>query len=218
VSASRLLTFAHLTTALATLFLVGVTACGILEAKRALELSERAWITPGTSPPFLARQPERNEPIRFVIPFLNTGKEPAFDLVVAIDSFTIEPYNTEMANIVDVVVPKNNSCDNLKPVTGRAVFPPSPVNTNYAIFEDSIHGQPPLRVENQILNGTRFYGVNACFAYNTFGKPHHTGVCFILTYGQPQQPQPQQPQPQQQQPQPTPQFQFGPCASGFNAD
>jgi hypothetical protein len=173
-----------------------------------------------------------HEPITFLIRYQNTGREPAYDVALAINNFTIPAHNPELVNMVDIVVPANKSCDKLEPSPGRAVVPPSQPGFQYGIFEDSIRGSPPFRADEQILNGTQFYWFNACFAYNTFGKPHRTAVCYGLARGRgiplsaltTQQAQlqlapPTTPgAPTASPAQPPIVFAFGPCSTGFNAD
>jgi hypothetical protein len=218
------------------MFLVSVGVWGIIETRGALELSERAWLAPG-SPPILLTSVERNEPIRFGLQFVNSGRQPAYDVTIAIQNFTIEAYNTEFVSLPDIVVPTYRDCGGLSAVPGRAVYAPSQPGYNYLVVEDSMHAQPVFRVDEQIMNGTRFYGINACIAYNTFSKSHHTALCYILSRNRseavinPLRPPPPTTSPQSAAPTTSPQsapaqpvqqgqyqYIFITCASGFNAD
>ncbi len=165
--------------AAATLLLVIVGIWGVFETKGALEATQRAWITPiGAN---LLQQLQLDQGIRFAVLFINPGREPAIDIGFKIKSDLIDKYNTQFTSIDDVTVPENTSCDGLSTIKGRAIMSPSggsliAVGWNF----DSRHSERPFLVDDEILNGRKFYVVSGCAAYNTYSKPHKTSFCYIL--------------------------------------
>jgi hypothetical protein len=177
-------TIAHIATAVTAGFLVGVGVWGVYETKMALRLSERAWVTPvgaifraekkPPDPPF-----EKDRPIHFVVNFLNSGKEPAFSVTYKITNSEIDKFDPYTTTMDSVITPENNTCKGLMPESGRPSLPPS---GNAVITMDSMHAESPFTTDDNIIGGSKFYMVQGCVAYRTFGDIHRSAFCYILEY------------------------------------
>jgi hypothetical protein len=122
-------TVAHWANAIATAFLVGLGIWAAKATQRALELSERAWLSPvGAAIKPVEIKPadspkganilvyvEKDRPIYFILFLNNTGKEPALNLHVRILNSTVDGYDSAKTTMESIEVPENTSCENLKP-------------------------------------------------------------------------------------------------------
>jgi hypothetical protein len=170
----------HWANAFATVFLVGVGIWGVTETKKALELTQRAWVSAlGAN---LTRALENGKGVYFAVQFLNTGREPAIDANLAIENFTIDSYDPNTTDLVNIEVPTNKACDNLHPLHGRSVIVPTQPGTPLNWIFDSTHGKPPLYVDERIFSGSKYYGFNGCIAYHSYSETHRTKFCYVLEY------------------------------------
>jgi hypothetical protein len=110
-------TVAHVATAVATGFLVVVGVWGVWETKKALELSQRAWLSPIDAQ--LVIPLEIGKPIHFRLILQNTGREPARDVHFHLLNSTIEAYDPVTVSMNNITVPDNTSCDGIRPEQGR---------------------------------------------------------------------------------------------------
>jgi hypothetical protein len=143
-----------------------------------LELNERAWVIPVGAQ--LTAPPELGKPLHFVVKFLNTGRQTAKDINVEIDNSVIDAYNPSETDMNTIAVPANTSCQNIKTVPDRPVFPPTSSGAVITQALDTIHGTPPYNAEPKMFSGDKFYVVRGCVAYMTYEKPHTSGFCYIL--------------------------------------
>jgi|GEM_PF-4801898 len=205
---------ANIWNAVATVFLVIVGIWGIIVTKRALELNERAWIAPLTAQ--LTTAPENGSPLHFIIAFINSGRQPARDVTFAIQNAAIDSFDPLKSDMYDIVVPPNTSCANLVSGKGRVIIPPVSTGGAFSNQFDTIRGSPPFYADDRILNGSKFYVVRGCVAYNTYETIHRTAYCYVLqALTQFQNP------PQGQVPPNVANgraFVFATCAGGFDAD
>jgi hypothetical protein len=197
----RFVPHSHLANAVATAVLVAVGIWGVLETKNALELSQRAWVSPIGGR--LTAPLQKDRAVHFAVFFLNTGREPAVDVASRIQNSTIDAYDPQTTDIRTIKVPDNTSCSNLSTEKGSVLIAPSPQGTATILIFDSIHGDPPLYVDDKIVNGTKFYVLRGCLVYKTYEKVHHSSFCYIAA--------------------PIPgtnwdQTPFANCATGFEAD
>jgi hypothetical protein len=191
-------TLAHFCTAAATAVLVGVGVWGISATKNSLELSERAWVTATGAELHPLFPFEKNKAIHFTVSFVNSGRQPALDLNWRIRNTGIDSFDNNNVSMDTIDVPRNTSCVGLTTEKGRATLTPG---TNYGIIFDSIHAEPPVYINDRIIDGSKFYVALGCLAYTTFEFLHHSGFCYVLTSS------------------PTEQRKvFEACASGFDAD
>lgn len=164
--------------AVATILLVVVGIFGVLVTQRALELSERAWITPIGAQ--LISPIENGKPLRFILKFINTGRQPARDIEVQFQNSTIDGYDTQTTDLKNIKVAENTACVNLVPKRGRPPMPPTSGNATLAIIEDTIHGQPAFTADDRIIRGDKFYVIHGCLAYEAYEKTRQTAFCYIL--------------------------------------
>jgi hypothetical protein len=172
-------TLAHFATATGTVFLVVVGVWAVYETRRSLELSQRAWVSPAGAQ-LTTQTLEKNTPLRFDVSFVNSGREPAIDLNFKTLNSTIDAYDPLTTDMRTIAVPENTSCEALMPAKGRAVFAPLQTSAYHYQF-DSLNGEPPLNVDDNILDDKKFYVVRGCVAYVTFQVVHHSVFCYILT-------------------------------------
>jgi hypothetical protein len=166
-------------TALATIFLVMVGIWGVVETRHALELSQRATIsTIGVQ--MTKSPPEKNEGIKFAVLVMNTGKDPAIDVVFAFHVTTIDSYDPAFTSMSNISVSANTTCAGLQPKPGRAVLAPTLSGTIHGWSYDTIHAVPPFRTDDRILDGSKFAVIQGCAAYNTVNQAHHSAFCYIL--------------------------------------
>jgi hypothetical protein len=175
-------TGAQISTAVATIVLVGVGIWGVIEINHSLTLSQRAWVVP-TGAVFRAETPspgpnlQNNRPIHFIVAFLNSGKEAGVDVNYAIRNYIIDSYDPSRTSVETLVIPDNHTCRGLVAQKGRPAFAPNAV---VGVTLDSVHGEPPLVADDRIIKGTKFYVVQGCISYVTFAEIHRSGFCYIL--------------------------------------
>lgn len=196
----------------AGLVLVGIW--GVCETKHTLELSERAWVTPigaqlqedaASKQPL---NPVSGQTIRFVLLVQNSGREPALDTNITYKSDTIDAYDPTTTDLNDIAVPENNTCSQVVPKEGRVVFGPG---TLTGVQGDSVHTTPAFFATDDITNGSKFYVLLGCIAYNTFNAPHQSSFCYILESHVPARTDLNAPPPKRA-------FDFVNCSSGFSED
>lgn len=166
---------ATLISAVATALLVAVGIWGVCETKKTLELSERAWVSFTAAQ--LTQPLQADEAIHFGVNLTNSGREPAAGLVFAIQNSVIDAYDARFTSMDEVSVPPNTACANLNPINGRFILAPNGATTWNL---DTLHGDPQLRVDERITDGSKYYVVNGCVAYETFGGPHRSSFCYVL--------------------------------------
>jgi hypothetical protein len=164
--------------AIATALLVAVGIWGVLETKSALKATQRAWVSPIGAQ--LTAALEKNKPIHFAVFLINTGREPAVDVNFQIENSTIDKYDPQYTDMINIKVPENNACNNLSTKTSQRVLAPSNQNIFIANNFDSLHGNPTLVASDDIISGNKFYAINGCIIYNTYEEPHTSRFCYIL--------------------------------------
>jgi hypothetical protein len=171
---------AHFSVAAGTVLLVVVGVWGVCETKKALELTQRAWVSPLGAQ--LSVRLEANKGIHFAISVINSGREPAIDITSRLQSHVIDRYDSRVTDMINIVVPPNTSCDNIEPVTGRSIIPPTPQGAANQWFLDSQHGEPSLLADDSIARGDKFYVAEGCFAYRTYQTKHIISYCYIMEF------------------------------------
>ena len=137
-------------------------------------------------------------------------------LISFVDWEASKPYffDGRFANLADIQVPTNDTCEGLVPDPGRTVIPPLSFG-GVGISENSIHGEPRLVADDRIVKGEKFYVVRGCAAYSTQEKVRNSSfVTFCILRIPTQTPEQKAVQPPQQ---PTRVFQLQSCAAGFDA-
>jgi hypothetical protein len=191
------------------LVIVGALQWRTLEKTDAtLKLQQRAWLLPTGAR--IASAPKKNEPINFLLDLANTGREPAVSVGIKLNNRVIDGLSTKIVDLADVDVPENQTCDGLKPKSGRAII----ANGISAITLGSDIGEPRMLADDRILNGDKFYTVLGCLAYFSQNQEHHSGFCYILVSASSQQ---QVAIPGQVSPVNGRNFFFGTCPGGFDS-
>lgn len=167
----------HVINAIATAFLVGVGIWGCTETRRSLSLSERGWIAPLYAK--LDAPLEEGKPIRFIVAFQNTGKQPVFDVAFQSDNSTIiAPPADKWA---DLIVSPNNTCDHVVSKRGElAIYPSTTAGGITGHAFDSATGLTQINATKSLIDGVDYYVVQGCAGYTTFDEPHRTAFCFVL--------------------------------------
>jgi hypothetical protein len=165
--------------AVATIALVIVGALGIVEGKKALELTQRAWVNPIGGK--LTTRVRANEAIHFQIILTNSGREPAIDVAFKFLNHTIEGYDPKVIDMAYISVPENTACVGFDPKSNRTVIAPTNAGAVGWNF-DSQHGEPSLLADEKIANGTKFYVVEGCAAYKTYSAKHITSFCYVMEF------------------------------------
>jgi hypothetical protein len=166
----------HIVNALCTGMLVIVGAWGIYEGENALQLTQRAWLTPVGAQ--LTSKIENNKPSHFLVFVQNSGREPARDVSFIIDNLTIGRFDPVNGTMDSVEIPNSRKCDKVPAIKGKTIVTPA-VQTGLGL--DSAHGEPPFYANEQILGASKYYVVRGCIAYNTYDVTHHTAFCYVLT-------------------------------------
>jgi hypothetical protein len=166
-----------------------------------LELTQRAWISPVAAT--LLRKLEKDRGILFGIDVINSGREPAVGVKMYIHNDTIESFDPQFADVTEITVPENTSCDLGIPERGASIVAPTAPGMFNLLAKDTNYGIPQFHVDDRILNGTRFYVVNGCVVYLTYNKPHHSKFCYIL---------------QSEVVDNVPKFKFATCGRNWDAD
>lgn len=166
----------HVSSAVATVFLVVVGIWGVIETRHALKLSERAWLSPIAA--IVSAPIEEGKDLRFNIMFMNVGKEPAVSTTYAWQNGTVKaPPADDWSSLI---VGENTSCDGLRPQKGSHAILPSLNGLGTLRAFDSEDGKDPLVVSKAIVDGTLHYYVRGCIAYETFEESHTTSFCYVL--------------------------------------
>ncbi len=163
-------------TAIATIGLIIVGIWGVTETKNALKLSERAWVIPaGMS---LSAPIEVDKPIRFNLVLYNSGKEPAQGAAYATQNGTVKaPPQDDWTSLV---VEKNSSCEGLVPKNGAQAITPSLNGLANTRAFDGETGTGQVVASKSILDGSIYYYIRGCVAYETFQEPHISSFCYVL--------------------------------------
>jgi hypothetical protein len=143
-----------------------------------LRLQQRAWISFVGAIPF--DKPKKEEGIGFRLLYLNSGREPAIGVNIATRNYVIDSYDPKFANLYDIAVPKNTSCENLSADPGKAVFWPTSLATVGVFNQNSIHGSPRYVADDKVVAGEKFYVVEGCAAYSTQEETRYASFCYIL--------------------------------------
>lgn len=149
-----------------------VGGIGILDSRRAVESSERAWLAPLGGQ--LKGAPAKGQPLDYVVFYRNVGKDPALKFTEAHTSGHIAM--PDMLHGQLPAIPENDTCVGLHPTFEKVVYPSSQnLNEGYELYLQI----RPDAVDGIIERMTLEY-VQGCFAYESMGSPHHSSYCFFL--------------------------------------
>lgn len=150
---------------------------GVCATRNALELSERAWISP--MPMKLAEQPILGQPLRVALVFNNTGKEPAIDVNFN-NTYGVVPHPNN-GDMTRMTFPENTACKGIEPVLGGGVAAPTIADRNTRLTDTS-HSSQPVVVDEAIMNGQAWVYTQGCIVYRTFNKTHFTQYCNVFRF------------------------------------
>src|SRR5271157_2354112 len=183
---------AHWVNAIATATLVVVGIWAAIATQNALQLSERAWVSPlgaqirALPAVDIAKDAptsvyvEKDKPIYFYVILNNSGREPALNLNTRLLNYTIDGYDPKRTTLASISVPENTACENLQPEEGRPPIAPSSPSYNML---SSVFGEPSFTADEKVVSGEKVYVIVGCSAYLTFGSVHRSGFCYMFETG-----------------------------------
>lgn len=131
--------------------------------------SNRAWIEPGR--PAILSGLKTGEPLTFVIPYANIGKEPALNVVIQAPPRTVEP--PKDGNWYSRFPGRNETCSRPNE-SGLVVYP----STNPK--EATTYPNQHFPDQSAVLDGTKALVIEGCISYETFGEPHYSAFCYYV--------------------------------------
>jgi hypothetical protein len=154
------------------------------DAHMALVAANRAWIGPVSATLGAIPSAPPTEDITVLLPFRNTGHEPATDASIIGDSDSIAIDAT-----YDEIHAKEQSFEDycfsipgakhMASAVAIVVFPGGNANNDY---NESIRIRSDL-IDWDVVYGKKYVYVHACVVYQTFGEARHTSVCFYAQAG-----------------------------------
>jgi hypothetical protein len=173
--------------AISSLGIIGslvITKIAADDAHMALVAANRAWISPvGATLGALPSAPSTDE-ITVLVPFRNTGHEPATDasIISGTDSITIDATYNEIhakeRSFEDYCFSIPGVMHDTSAVS-FVIFPGSSAANDY---NGSITIRPDL-IDWDVVYGKKYVYLHACVVYQTFGQVRHTSVCYYLQAG-----------------------------------
>ncbi|HEY3917493.1 MAG TPA: hypothetical protein VGL83_06855 [Stellaceae bacterium] len=148
-------------------------------AKENLIASQRAWVGPTNAS--LSAEPEIGKPAEIIIPYQNTGREPALGFIYNVDAFLITPED-DLRGVAETRLSAYlATCKGTITWQGGAVV--WPTSGNGAAYTLNFSSKDSF-VDEAVKNGEKEIIVQGCFLYRTFGAPHHSYFCFFWKHGQ----------------------------------
>lgn len=139
-------------------------------ATRAAEISavaNRAWVAPITAK-LVDPLDERTNVVTIEITAQNVGREPAL--------------GTQHGALIDAApadqIKDRKACEGLLPQLGEPTMYPSDRFGDTYKFASAFKGRPTVIAD--IIAGRQILFIMGCFAYESAGKPRHSGFCFYL--------------------------------------
>jgi hypothetical protein len=161
-----------------------ITRIAADDAHKALVAANRAWIAPVSLTLGAIPSAPPTEDITVLLPFRNTGHEPATDafIVAGSDSIAIA------ATYDDIHAKEQSFEDYCFSIPGAnhmasavsAVIFPGDSSTSY--FNRYIRIRSDL-IDWDAVYGRKYVYVHACVVYQTFGEVRHTSVCYYAQAG-----------------------------------
>jgi hypothetical protein len=138
---------------------------------------QRAWIGPVSAG--IAGSLTRNEPLKVVINYSNSGKEPGRDLFYNAAPFLVTTDEDKAGMTRKRVAEYITNCKQTYPNLGAStVFPTSGASVYQA------RGQiDKTEVDWDVINGVKIVIVPGCFVYKTLNEIHRSAFCFFSQNG-----------------------------------
>jgi hypothetical protein len=153
-----------------------IAYAALQDTRHAMEISERAWLAPVGAE--LEEELVKDQPMKVIILFENSGKQPAINVLnTAGSGFTmpVSPEEAAQQQKVGPAPPAVDACAGVSPRKGLPIIYPSTVQ----------HLQTPLErtfaASEGVLSGATTIFVHGCAAYETFNSVHHSEYCFWLS-------------------------------------
>jgi len=164
--------------AIGTWALVIVTWILVLDARDAIEKSQRAWVAPIGAAQTPGANLKNGQIFHFDVEYTNTGREPALDvdIIPAASELLPLPNNWEQGDWTSFRTGPNNTCGGQKPITdGPVIYPmtfPAKYQQGYYVS-----GQEN---RDRLINFDAVLVVKGCFVYVTGNKVHESAYCIYL--------------------------------------
>lgn len=164
---------------LATVVNVAVAALQWDVLRKTDTASRRAWIGPSTAS--ITSGVEKDKGIAAQVQYLNTGREPAFDLVPYTDVAIFSLADWENGSAARVIMGWKDECLAANPPFGgtRMAFPSSSNNSFYHVSFNTDDHVPKIVVSDALTNGNDIFVIRGCFMYRSAGEHRHTSFCFF---------------------------------------
>jgi hypothetical protein len=150
------------------------------KAANAAAAAQRAWVGPTTA---TANTVEKGKSVVGIIPYQNTGREPAASFYGALSSklYSLDDWNNGIAakDITDFssdcfkVTNLPNGLQVIYPTTGGIT------SNGYQIQFDTERAEPKIVVNDDIINGQTIFTIKGCFTYKTIQDFHHSAFCYF---------------------------------------
>jgi hypothetical protein len=142
---------------------LAVTGWAAMNASKA----DRAWVGPATMR--LSHRPAAGQELRFYLEYQNTGRQPAQDVFVEMDSYR---YNRQMTgDIAERSKRYLARCKSSNPSGDRlTIFPGKGTFEAYRVGEQF--------VTSEVINGSDVILIDGCMVYRTLNEIHRTAFCF----------------------------------------
>jgi hypothetical protein len=154
------------------------------DAHMALVAANRAWISPVSATLGAIPSAPPTEGMTVLVPFRNTGHEPATDayIISGTDSISIDATYDEIhakeQSFEDYCLSLSGATDDASAVS-IVIFPGGSATNDY---NGSITIRPDL-IDWDVVYGKKYVFLHACVVYQTFGQVRHTSVCYYSQAG-----------------------------------
>jgi hypothetical protein len=140
----------------------------------ALIASSRAWVGPTIAG--IEGSPEMGKPLKAIVQYANTGREPALNFVYAGDVFTADiadEANGVLTAKVEAYFKGCRAATTLR--SGQVVFPTATNTANRLTFTT-----PDAFVDQAVIDGDKTIVVDGCFVYKSFEIVRHSYFCYVF--------------------------------------
>src|SRR5215469_6581810 len=161
-----------------------ITKIAADDAHMALVAANRAWISPVSATLSAIPSAPPTEGITVLVPFRNTGHEPATDasIISGTDSSSIDAtydqIHAKERAFEDYCFSISVTKDDASAVS-IVIFPEGSASNDY---RGSITIKPDV-IDWGVVYGKKYLFLHACVVYQTFGKVRHTSVCYYAQAG-----------------------------------
>ena len=163
--------------ALGALILAFLAYCALRSSQDALAEAQRAWIGPVSAG--IDGSLTRNEPLKVVINYSNSGKEPGRDLFYNAAPFLVTTDEDKAGVTRQRVAEYITNCKQTYPNLGATTVFPTTGSSGY-----QARGQvDKTNVDWDVIYGVKIVVVPGCFVYRTLNQIHRSAFCFFSQNG-----------------------------------